>query len=379
MIRADLQFERGNFSLEVRFESAGRVIGVFGPSGAGKSTLISLLAGLEQPRRGSIAVEGRTLFDRPASINVPAHQRRLGVAFQEHRLFPHLSVRGNLLYGAQPGGGGPAAAPIIDLLGLTPLLSRRVHELSGGERQRVALGRALICRPRALLLDEPLASLDRALKRQIMPYLCRVRDSAAVPMLYVSHDLSEILQLTDELLLLDRGSVVGHGRYLDLVHDRAAQALLHDRGMCNLVAGRVIRDSPEDGQSTLQLGDIGDRSQQLVIPHCGSPVGTIVTALVHPWDIALATDPIHAISIQNQLRGTVTRSSLHAHGMIVEVDAGATLIAEISPRSAAALGIEPGRQLYCLIKSRAVRCASNAPPRSALLESSPRAGSVDQP
>ena len=199
MIRADVQLDRGDFSLNVEFQAEGGVTGVFGPSGAGKTTLINLIAGLERPDSGSISLNGRTLFDREADLDVPAHRRRIGVVFQEHRLFPHYLVKGNLLYGAPRGSD--EFSRIVDLLELGPLLQRRPHQLSGGERQRVALGRALLSNPKLLLLDEPLASLDQRLRQQIIPYLRRNHSDALDFLPFVSHDLTEVLQLPHRLLL----------------------------------------------------------------------------------------------------------------------------------------------------------------------------------
>ncbi len=362
MIHASVQFERQGFTLDVSVETDSHAFGLFGPSGAGKSTLISILAGLERPARGTIVIDGQTVFDSSAGIDVPPHRRRVGVVFQEHRLFPHLSVEGNLRYGAARGATSEhELRSIVELLELGPLLARRTHQLSGGERQRVALGRALASRPRALLMDEPLASLDERLKSQIAPYLQRIRDAATMPMLYVSHDLSEILRLTDVLAFIDRGRIVGQGRYLDVVHENAAYELVHDRGLQSVFSAAVVSDSEENGETVLQLGPVDDPSRRLIMPRCGAPRGEVVTVSVRPWDIALASEPVHEVSIQNQVRGTVTRCSTHSGGVLVEIDAGVSLIAEISARSAEALAVGPGRGVVCLIKSRAVRVIGRAP------------------
>jgi molybdate transport system ATP-binding protein len=357
VIRASVQFARRDFSLDVDFQADTHVTGVFGPSGAGKTTLINLVAGLERPDQGSISLNGQALFDSARGIDVPTHRRRLGVVFQEHRLFPHYSVQGNLRYGWRPGG--EELQRIAGILELEPLLQRRVHQLSGGERQRVALGRALLSSPQLLLLDEPLASLDLRLRQQIIPYLRRVRDVLAVPMLYVSHDLTEILQLTDRMLVLERGRLVGQGRYTDLVHDDGVFAVVHDRGMKNVLAAHVLSHSPGEGISILALGPALEAKpgppQQIVAPLSPAAPGAGVTLSVLPWDIALATAPLREVSIQNQVRGTVTRCTAHHRSMLVEVDIGVPVIAEISRRSAAALSIEPGRTIVCLIKSHAIQ------------------------
>jgi molybdate transport system ATP-binding protein len=354
MIDASIHFDRGEFALDLACKTDSRVTGVFGPSGAGKSTLINLIAGLERPDRGSIKVQDQTMFDSQRRIDIPAHRRRIGVVFQEHRLFPHLSVRGNLLYGRPRRANDGEVTRVIDLLELGPLLRRRVAAISGGERQRVALGRALISQPKLLLLDEPLASLDLRLKQQIIPYLQRIRDESAIPILYVSHDIGEILQLTDHLLVLDRGTLVGYGRYSDLVHQDATLHVIHSRGMRNILSGRVIRHETADGLSVIQIGDAASL-RQLSVPLTDASVGAPVTLAIQPWDIALAHSEMKAISIQNQVSGTVTRCSLHEHSAIVEVDIGLPLIVEVSRRSVASLEIESGREVVCLVKSHAIR------------------------
>lgn len=354
MIRAAVQLARQGFTLDVQFQADGPVLGVFGPSGAGKTTLINLIAGLETPQQGSIAFADQTLFDSGQRIDVPTHRRRIGVVFQEHRLFPHLSVKGNLLYGAAEGGG---LNRIVELLEVGPLLTRRINQLSGGERQRIALGRALLSNPQLLLLDEPLASLDLRLRRQIIPYLRRVRDDLAVPIVYVSHDLTEILQLTDQLLVLERGKFVGCGRYGDIVHTDPVLSVVHDRGMNNVLAARVLEHKADDGVSALEIGPTqqGGATGQLFAPLCPAAVGATVMISIRPWDIALATGLVSGVSILNQVRGIVTRCSGHERRMLVDVEIGAPLIVEISRRSATTLAIEPGTPIVCLIKSHSVQ------------------------
>jgi molybdate transport system ATP-binding protein len=204
----------GDFALDAAFVSEGGVTALFGPSGTGKTSVINMIAGLLRPDRGRIVLDGEVLFDEAKRIDVPAWKRHVGTVFQEGRLFPHMSIKHNLDYGRWMGGhkaDAEAFAHVIELLDIGHLLDRRPGKLSGGERQRIAFGRALLMRPRLLLLDEPLASLDEARKQEILPYLERLRDDARVPMIYVSHDASEVKRIATRVVKLDGGRVVATG------------------------------------------------------------------------------------------------------------------------------------------------------------------------
>jgi molybdate transport system ATP-binding protein len=214
MLRVDVTKRLGEFSIEASFTSEGRVTGLFGASGAGKTSLINMIAGLLKPDRGIIALDGETLDDTAARVHVPPHRRRIGYVFQDARLFPHLDVAQNLDYGRRMNGlpDDPAQyRRVTDLLDIASLLDRRPGKLSGGERQRVALGRALLSKPRLLLLDEPLGSLDEGRKHEILPYLVRLRDEAHVPMVYVSHDAAEMRQLATQIVVVRNGRVSAFG------------------------------------------------------------------------------------------------------------------------------------------------------------------------
>ena len=214
MLRVDVSKRLGEFTIEASFASEGRVTGLFGASGAGKTSLINMIAGLLRPDRGIIAVDGETLDDTTARSHVPVHRRRIGYVFQDARLFPHLNVHQNLDYGRRMNRLAEDDAQyrrVADLLDIGDLLDRRPGKLSGGERQRVALGRALLSQPRLLLLDEPLGSLDEERKEEILPYLIRLRDEAGIPMVYVSHDASEMRQLATQIVMLQHGHVTAFG------------------------------------------------------------------------------------------------------------------------------------------------------------------------
>jgi molybdate transport system ATP-binding protein len=227
VLAVDVEKRLGSFTIAARFETAAGVTALFGPSGAGKTTIANMIAGLLTPDRGSISFDGTLLFDAASGINVSPHRRGIGYVFQEGRLFPHLSVRQNLDYGRRMSGhprDSDQFHRIITLLDISGLLDRRPRLLSGGERQRVAVGRALLMRPRLLLLDEPLASLDAGHKREILPYLVRLRDDAGVPMVYVSHTAAELRRVATKVVLVAAGRVVATGG-LELLKDADAYEL----------------------------------------------------------------------------------------------------------------------------------------------------------
>jgi molybdate transport system ATP-binding protein len=229
MIGIGISCRRGGFALAADLELPDGITGIVGPSGAGKSTLLLAIAGLVRCERDHVAIAGRSL------AGLPPHRRRIGTVFQAGLLFPHLSVEANLRYGM--GGQPPIPfARIAGLLRLDGLLARRPATLSGGEQQRVALGRALLSAPRLLLCDEPLSSLDRAHRQEILPFLAGVWGEFAIPMLYVSHDLGEVLALTDRLVVLDQGRVAGHGTFDALRADAAVRPLLYDETLARRLA-----------------------------------------------------------------------------------------------------------------------------------------------
>lgn len=205
MLDIAIQYQRGNFNLNFQKVITSPIVGLFGASGVGKSTLLALIAGLIKPNEGHIFLDGLCLFDSHTHVNLPPHQRHIATVFQDGRLFPHLSVKNNLLYGYKlvPETHRQLHLDeVVELLALKTLLSNQPYQLSGGESQRVALGRALLMSPKFLLLDEPLASLDNHLKQQILPFLKRIKDEIHIPMIYVSHDMAEIQYLTDEIIRL---------------------------------------------------------------------------------------------------------------------------------------------------------------------------------
>lgn len=208
MIAVDIELVQGTFTLAAAFELDAGAAALFGPSGAGKTTILDTIAGLRSPARGTIAIDRRVLFSSAQRIDVPAHRRHVGYVPQDVALFPHMNVRANLLYGTHGASRAPDLDRVVAMLEIEPLIGRTVTDLSGGERQRVALGRALMSAPSLLLLDEPLAAVDVALRRRILPYLRRVRDELRIPIIYVSHDRAELEELADRVVTIENGRIV---------------------------------------------------------------------------------------------------------------------------------------------------------------------------
>lgn len=208
----DVEARRGAFHIAAAFQAAPGITALFGPSGAGKTSILNMIAGVMKPARGRIAVDGQVLFDSAARIDVKPERRRVGYIFQDARLFPHMSVENNLLYGfklAPPEGRYASPEHVTALLGISHLLARRPASLSGGEQQRVAIGRAILASPRLLLMDEPLASLDDARKQEVLPYIERLRDDLKIPILYVTHARAEVDRLAAAIVTIENGRVLG--------------------------------------------------------------------------------------------------------------------------------------------------------------------------
>jgi molybdate transport system ATP-binding protein len=349
-LELDVTVERGGFTLQVATTLGSAASGIFGPSGSGKSTLLGLVAGLVRPTRGRVVLDGEVLDDVAARIHVQTHCRRLGVVFQHGHLLPHLSVAGNLEYGERlvpPAQRRIARNEVVELLEIGELLGRAPRTLSGGQRQRVALGRALLCSPRLLLLDEPLAALDHGLKRQILPYLRRVRDAFAMPLLFVSHDLSELLQVCDELVLVADGRIAGQGALGAIAGDARLLPLLHEAGLVNVLRGTVAGHQPADALTQVTL----DGGARVSCPLRGDPVGSRLELLLRPDEVALATTDVTGISLQNRLSGTIRVITAASDRILITVDVGQDLLVEVSARTVQQLGLQVGQPVWILFKA----------------------------
>jgi len=341
--QVEIRHRQGDFTLDVEFTAAaGGVTALFGPSGSGKSSIVHALAGLTRPDHGRIVLEGRTVLDTKAGIFVPPEKRRAGLVFQDARLFPHMNVEKNLLFGWRRNGMRASAQDVsrtIALLGLQPLLKRAPKHLSGGERSRVALGRALLASPDILLLDEPLANLDAARRADILPWLERLRDIARIPIFYVSHSLDEVARLADRVVLLDAGRVRAEGSVFDLLAGLGAEKPL------GAVLQATVGDI-QDGLSTL-LFDGGT----LLATEVGQ-TGKQVRVRIGADEILIAREAPKAISANNIL--PVTISSVRLDGVRAEVEmhcGSARLVARITAASVQRLQLKAGISAFAVIKS----------------------------
>ncbi len=353
MLSVDITCRRGAFRLAAKFEAATPgVIALFGHSGCGKTTLVNLLAGLIDDATGRIELDGETWFDSARGIAVKVERRRIGYVFQDARLFPHYTVRGNLLYGAPRDT--PAASTfddVVQLLGLAALLERRPGKLSGGEKQRVALGRALLARPRLLLFDEPLASLDASRREEVLPYLEQLRDHYSIPMVYVSHQLDEVLRLATQLVVLDAGNVVAAGDLASVSLQPALRNIVGSDAIGAVVEGHVDAIDVEAGLATVALGAGGI----LKVGARGLVAGQRLRLQLLARDLILALEEPRNISVRNHLRGTVRSITADGGADLVEVDvADARLLARITSASTRELQLAPGLPLWVLVKAVSV-------------------------
>ena len=351
-LTVDILRAAGDFTLDLAFEAPPGVTAVLGRSGAGKSTLVAAVAGLLKPDDGRITLGPETFYDRARRIDLPARKRRIGVVFQDSRLFPHLSVRSNLLFGRRRRGASePDFDQVLEMLGIGHLLGRRPRSLSGGERQRVAIGRALLSGPRALLFDEPLAALDSERKAEIMPFLERVAAETSVPVLYVTHALEEARRLADRLVVLDGGKVVAQGP-VEAAIAAGGLASAGDRFLDGVTVEATIAEIDEAYELTrLALG-----RHRVWAPGVLGEIGAQARLRFLARDVALALDPPTRSSVRNALPGVV-RKIARGEGpyatVLVDIG-GAVLKSEITRRSADELGLAPGRVVHAMIKGVAV-------------------------
>jgi len=354
MLQVAVEHVQGGFSLDAAFAMDGGVSAIFGRSGSGKTTLVNAIAGLLRAQHGRIVFNGEVLFDSGKGIHVPAQERRFGYVFQEGRLFPHLTVKHNLLFSnifLESKSGKSEFDRIVGLLGLESVLMRRPGALSGGEKQRVAIGRALLARPRLLLLDEPLAALDTPRKSEILHYLELLRDEFDLPMIYVSHAVEEVVRLADNVVLLSEGRVEASGPTAVIMSDAALRPLTGRYEGGAVIDARVAGHDLQYGLAELRFS-----GGSLYAADLDALPGESVRVRIRARDVALALQLPAGTTFRNMLPCRVSEIAGSAGSMAeITLDAGgAIIVARITRQSCDELQLRPGMQVYALIKAIAL-------------------------
>jgi molybdate transport system ATP-binding protein len=328
------------------------VVALFGPSGAGKSTVIAAAAGLFRPDECRVAVDGKVLGDTAGGVWLPPERRRVGLVFQDSRLFPHMTVATNLRFGLRRVGPGAVRFDeVVELLGIAALLERRPHSLSGGERQRVAIGRALLAQPHLLLMDEPLASLDAARKAEILPYLTRLKTALRLPAIYVTHALDEVIQLADTMVVIETGQVVACGSLPDVAARADLPLAQRDD------AGAVLLCQVAEHDAGRQLTRLQGGGATLWVPLLDTPLHGQCRVRIPAREIILAGKPPDAISLHNVIPGSVRRIAAEPgrRSVLVEIALpDGALLSRVTPDAVVRLALAPGAPVLALVKSTSI-------------------------
>ncbi len=351
-LRFDARKAYRGFTLECAGQFDRGITAVFGPSGSGKTTLLDCLSGMLSPDEGDIEVNGSVVYSSSSGVNAPPEKRRFGYVFQQGALFPHMSVRDNIEYGYkltpraerefEPG-------TLAELLAISHLMDRGVANLSGGERQRVALARALASSPRLLLMDEPLASLDAAHRASILTHLKSISEQLAVPMVFVSHSLSEVLALAPKMYAMDAGRAVAYGDTPEVMSHPSVARIADYGTLENILSAQILEQDNEDGTSRLAIGDA-----VLVGPPTDSSPGETVSVSIRSGDIILSLGIPPLTSARNAVPA-VAREVRETEGrVLVYLDMGEMIVAEVTPGSARQLDLKPGRDVHLVIKTNSI-------------------------
>jgi len=344
----------GSFRLETQFEvEEGSITAIFGKSGAGKTSTINAIAGLTRPDVGVIQIGNTTLFDHNLKINLPIYKRQIGYVFQDDRLFPHMTVRNNLIYGTPKTRDVADSLNLTDITGLlelAPLLERRPRTLSGGEKQRVAIGRALLSNPKLLLMDEPLASIDVQHRFEILPFIQRVREKIGITIIYVTHALEEVIFIADQIILLSEGQVTAQGT----VEEIMSRLDLHPM-TSRFDAGAVISATYSGYDREFDLGELSFDGGILRIAGLNAEIGILLRAHIRARDVSLMLDKPKDTSVLNVFKGELIEIR-HEEGPQLDllINIGTPLIARITRKSLNDLNLDIGSKVYAMIKAVAI-------------------------
>jgi molybdate transport system ATP-binding protein len=355
-VKLDVYHKRGTFQFQAKLEISHRVTGIFGPSGSGKTTFLQLLAGLQKPTMGIISILEKTMTDTSSKIYIPAHRRKVGYVFQEGRMFPHLNVEQNLKYGWKYKTHNKAYFDnIVDLLELRTLLKYNKSQLSGGQKQRVAIGRALMSNAQILLLDEPFTALDPVLKKQVISLLNRLINRLEIPVIVVSHDLPDLLMLTQNILLIHQGKAETPRTYLELI---AEQKLLELDGLIsnyyNIFEGVISAILPDSGITKVKLTAGENLELSIESDEFHFHVGDPVKISLRGADVAISLHKVGDISIRNQFKGRVEKLYRHRNHLVCIVNCGILIITRLTIGSGEELRLAEGKEVFCLFKSLAI-------------------------
>lgn len=340
-----------NFELDIDASFDSRITAIFGPSGSGKTTLLDAVAGLRRIADGEITIDGRTLFSSARGINLSPQQRGIGYVPQEGALFPHLSVRKNVLFGAERTGYATKTIKtdhVLNILEIGHLLDRPVTNISGGEAQRVALARAILSQPELLLLDEPLAALDIGLKEKILPYLGRVRDEFQIPMIYVTHSLTEVLTLADWVLMIREGRLITQGVPREALRSSHAILQISEEQFENVFTVTFVESDTEAGRSKVRL----QSGEELFIPYLAQPSNRTLQVRIGADDIIVATQKPEGISAGNVLPGTIRTIDLLDGQAMLTVFAGEEFYVSVTAAAVSKLGLRDDSRVFLIMKTR---------------------------
>ncbi len=356
-LKFDIQLKRNGFRLNAIAEIEHGITGIFGPSGHGKTSLLNSIAGLIKPDSGSIIIKGETVFDSENKVNVPVRMRKVGFVFQDIRLFPHLNVLQNLKYGQKKDSEENIDFDeLTEILEIKNLFHKKPAECSGGEKQRIAIGRALLSGARILLMDEPFSAVDVNLRANIIPFLNAVNTRFKIPMLIVSHDLPDLLSLTNSLLLMKDGKIKAAGQFHDLIINESNVDIMKGAGLYNVFNLFVFASLPAQNMILLKsfLSDFQVQVLSQSFQH-SAEIGKPVKILIRPEEISIALQPVEQISLRNQIPGTIEKIFSKDGLSFCLVDSGEKVLVEITEASRIKMDLEVGKTVFCLFKSAALK------------------------